>query len=102
MNAANPLIEGETPTSMPQSSKIFYGVYKAGQAYGNAITQGQVDVGDIASSTFSSGSTRSRSSPTPSSTSSRPASPGCSSTSRSCANPSTGWRATPTPSRAWR
>ncbi|MEU6247605.1 hypothetical protein [Glycomyces sp. NPDC047010] len=55
MNAANPLIEGETPTSMPQSSKIFYGVYKAGQAYGNAITQGQVDVGDIASSTFSLG-----------------------------------------------
>ncbi|SDE53759.1 hypothetical protein [Glycomyces harbinensis] len=52
---ANPLIAGETPTSMPQSSKIFYGVYKAGQAYGNVITQGKVDVGDIAASTFSVG-----------------------------------------------
>ncbi|GAA2131249.1 hypothetical protein [Glycomyces algeriensis] len=52
---ANPLIAGETPTSMPQSSKIFYGVYKAGQAYGNVITQGKVDVGDIAASTFSLG-----------------------------------------------
>ncbi|RRS01774.1 hypothetical protein [Glycomyces terrestris] len=52
---ANPLIEGETPTTFPQSAKIFYGISKAGQAYGNAITQGQVDVGDIASSTFSLG-----------------------------------------------
>jgi hypothetical protein len=52
---ANPLIAPETPTAMPQSSKIFYGVYKAGQAYGNVITQGKVDVGDIAASTFSLG-----------------------------------------------
>lgn len=55
MTPPNPLIADETPTSMPQSSKIFYGVYKAGQAYGNVITQGKVDVGDIASSTFSLG-----------------------------------------------
>jgi hypothetical protein len=51
----NPLIASETPTTFPQSAKIFYGISKAGQAYGNAITQGQVDVGDIAASTFSLG-----------------------------------------------
>ncbi|MCD0443396.1 hypothetical protein LO763_07120 [Glycomyces sp. A-F 0318] len=52
---ANPLIAAEEPTPMPQSAKIFYGVYKAGQSYGQVITQGKVDVGDIASSTFSLG-----------------------------------------------
>lgn len=52
---ANPLIVGETPTTFPQSAKIFYGVSKASQAYGQVITQGKVDVGDIASSTFSLG-----------------------------------------------
>ena len=52
---ANPLIVGETPTVFPQSAKIFYGVYKAGQSYGQVITQGKVDLGDIVSSTFSVG-----------------------------------------------
>jgi len=55
VNAANPLIADATPTSVPQSSKIFYGVYKAGTAYGQVITQGKVDLGDIVTSTFSLG-----------------------------------------------
>ncbi|GAB3656787.1 WXG100-like domain-containing protein [Glycomyces tarimensis] len=52
---ANPLIAEDTATPMPQSSKIFYGIYKAGGAYGQVVTQGKVDLGDIASSTFSVG-----------------------------------------------
>ncbi|MCC3764534.1 hypothetical protein K3N28_15840 [Glycomyces sp. TRM65418] len=52
---ANPLIAGEPETPLPQSAKIVYGVYKAGEAYGQAVTQGKVDLGDIASSTFSVG-----------------------------------------------
>jgi hypothetical protein len=36
---ANPLIAEDTPTSVPQSAKIFYGVYKAGEAYSRAFTQ---------------------------------------------------------------
>lgn len=55
MNAANPLIAEDSPTSVPQSSKIFYGIYKAGTAYGQVITQGKVDLGDIVTSTFSLG-----------------------------------------------
>jgi hypothetical protein len=55
VNTPNPLVVGETPTSIPQSSKIFYGVYRAGQAYGQVVAQGKVDLGDIVSSTFSLG-----------------------------------------------